>query len=236
MSAAIQEEAQTPDATAATVLGDKTADLKSGETKEAKAPKDVKAPKEPSAKTTDKEDAKGAEEIDAEDVDVPGKFDVSKFEVPEGAEIDEKWMNEFVGNESIKKLNQADAQGLIGMLGEFVTDIENKRVTAHNLEVKEWSDQLLKDEYVVKKGGLDAIKPLAIAARNEFFPEMSDLFNKTGLGAHPTMVVGFARIAEALSLLESNLTGGGRAPGGGGKENAAHKLFPDHAPGGKYDR
>lgn len=214
--------------------GDETADDSTGEGDD--------AGKEGDGDTADaKKDDTGSDEDEAEDDgegeddggEKPGEFDMAAFEVPEGTEIDETWMGKLTGNEAIQKLNQTEVQGLIGMVGEFVAERDAARITAQNVRTKEWADDLQKNEFVTERG-MEKVAPLARAARDEFFPGINDLFNETGLGSHPTMVVGMARIAEALSLLESTLDGGGEPARTGGSESAAHKLFPDHAPGGKY--
>jgi hypothetical protein len=180
-----------------------------------------------------KEEAKDDEEVKAEGDSKPGEFDTAAFEVPEGTEIDEAWMGKLTGNEAIQKLDQSEVQGLIGMVGEFVIAGENARVDAQNTQTEEWAKSFEKDPYVVEHG-VDKVTPLALAARDEFFPEMEDIFTKTGLGSHPTMLVGMARIAESMHLLEGKLEGGGSAPGSGVKKSAAHTIFKEYAPGGKY--
>jgi len=230
MSAAIKEDAATPEADAKAPIGDKTADVKSEETKDAKAPKDA------AAEVTDKKDAQDPKEAEQTDGEKPGEFDTLKFEIPEGTEINEAWMDKLVSAEPIKKLSQTEVNGLIGMVGEFVKDLETQREEAHAAKVQGWRDDFEKNEYVVKNGGSKALLPFALAARDEYFPDLLDELNATGLGDHSSMLVGFARIAKDRGLLESQIEGGGRPPGGSEKGNAAHKLFPDHAPGGKYDR
>lgn len=164
----------------------------------------------------------------------PGEFDTSKFDIPEGTEISKEWMGKLTEHPVIQKLGQSDVNQLIGVVGEFVNDRENSRIETQNTRTAEWAEAFGKDPWVIERG-IDKVKPLALAARDAFFPGMSQLFDETGLGSHPTMLVGMAKIAESLHILEAQLEGGGTPPGTGAKGSAAHRIFKDYVPGGKHD-
>lgn len=213
-----------------TVLGEDT----SGEGDDAEKGSAGDKPEEGKDGEPKEGDGEGESDGAADDGETPGEFDPAKFEVPEGTQLNEQWLERFTSADPIKKLTQSEAQGLIGMLGEFVGDLEAQRVEAQHAQTEAWLEEAKKDPYIVEKGGLENVLPLAITTRDAYFPDLKALLNERGLGNHPAMLVGFARIAEDLHILEGNLEGGGRPPGTTDKENAAHRLFPDYAPGGKY--
>lgn len=216
-----------------TILGKETpADGDKGEGEgDGKGEADVKAGEDEKSGKKEAED-KGKDQ--QEEGEKPGEFDTSKFDIPEGTEISEKWMKQVTEHPAIQKLGQSDLNQLIGMVGEFVNDRENTRVETQNSRTAEWAEAYGKDPWVIERG-IDKVSPLAIAARDAFFPGMTQLFDETGLGSHPTMLVGMAKIAEALHITEGQLEGGGAAPGTGAKGSAAHRIFKDYVPGGKYD-
>lgn len=184
-----------------------------------------------------KKDGEGAGDGEP-DGEKPGEFDTSKLEVPEGTSIDEKWMERFTGNETIQRLTQSEVQGLIPVLGEFVADQQgawsDALIDHVNQEVKEWTEALATHEFVRNHGNdIERVAALARAARDVYFPDMQDLFTSRGLGSHPTMVVGMARLAEDLGLDPSKLEGGSPTKEGGAK-SAAERIFPDYAEGGKH--
>lgn len=189
-------------------------------------------------------DGDGAEGESKESEEAAASVDLSKIAMPEGVAVDEKWMGKLGELPFISKLSQEDAQSMIDTLGEYVGELEKGFAQRHVQEqiqrVADWTKAIQEHPYVMQKGGLDKIVPLAVAARDAFFsdlPEFKDLLtalNESGLGAHPAMVVGLARAAERMELAEGVPLGGGRPNAEGGKKRAADKLFPDFAPGGRY--
>lgn len=211
-------EAATPEA--------KAADDSAGDKPEEKAA---------AAAGDDEANKAGADDANADDADEgdsKSKIDWAEV-IPEGSEIDEAWVEKLEANPTIQKLAQDDVKGLIGMVGEFVAQRDQASVDAHEALKKQWATELEADDFV-KDRGMDKVKELAEMARNEYFAAAADLLTNMGLMEHPTMVVGLSKIAEHLSLAEGKLPGGGAPLRTGEGGNAAHKLFKDYAPGGKY--
>ncbi len=179
-----------------------------------------------------KDDDKGDDQQD--EGEKPGEFDTSKFEIPEGTEISKEWMSKLTEHPVIQKLVQSDVNQLIGVVGEFVNDRENARIETQNTRTAEWVEAFGKDPWVIERG-IEKVGPLAVATRDAFFPGMTQLFDETGLGSNRIMLIGLAKIAEDLHILESQLEGGGTPPGAGAKGSAAHRIFKDYVPGGKHD-
>lgn len=217
-----------------TILGKETpADGDKGEGEgDDKGEADVKADAD------DKADKKEADEKGKDQQDEgekPGEFDISKFDIPEGTEISEKWMKTVTEHPAVQKLVQSDLNELIGMVGEFVNDRENTRVETQNSRTAEWAEAFAKDPWVIENGGVEKVTPLSIATRDAYFPGLNQLFDETGLGSNSIMLVGLAKIAGDLHILEAQLEGGGMPPGTGAKGSAAHRIFKDYVPGGKHD-
>ena len=175
----------------------------------------------------------------------PTPVDVSKLKAPEGTEINEKWMGRLAELPGISKLSQEDVQSQIDLLGEFVQDlrqeVQDAAITNQVKRVDGWSKAVQEHPAVAEFKGFDNLVAHAVAARDAIFdpaaPETGEflkLLTETGLGSHPAMVVGLAKIAKAFDLAPSKMPGGGTPPEDGGKKSAAEKLFPDYAPGGKY--
>ena len=175
----------------------------------------------------------------------PTPVDISKIKAPEGTVIDEKWMGRLAELPGISKLSQEDVQGQIDLLGEFVQDLRQEVQDAAILNqvkrVDGWNKALQEHPAVAEFEGFENLVGYAKAARDAIFSpsapetgELMKLLTETGLGSHPAMVVGLAKIAKAFDLKPSEMPGGGSPPQEGGKKTAAEKLFPDYAPGGKY--
>lgn len=149
------------------------------------------------------DDAGDKKDDDSGDPIDPASYDYG--EVPEGFVLDPAIDKEFRELAAERKWSQDDVKALTGMQAKLY----EKQMSAHAETVKEWGDSLATNKEI---GGsnLDKNLGMARAAISEFFPEGArDMLDRTGLGNHPDMVVGFVRLGAAMGEMKS-LIGDGK--------------------------
>jgi hypothetical protein len=215
----------TPPATAAgesTLLGAppaKAGTTDKGATGSTQAQKDG-ASSTDAAKTEGAVDAKAGEAAPAEvDVKLPG-----------GVEADAELLSGFKAWAKESGLKSENAQKVVDLFVKSQQAQAQKAETAMKQQrtqvQQQWMESIQSDKEL---GGnaFEATKLNLTKAVNHFFaPSVRELFNKTGLGNHPDLVRGFARIGKALS--EDSIAGTSDGPTAEQSEDALIKsLYPN---------
>ena len=203
---------ETPDPAAAVV---KAGDTSAGDTAEK-----VEYVEDP-ALTPEENAAKKAEHDAAQETGKSGDtvIDPQSYDLsaPEGFVVDPAVETEFRQFASDNKLSVETVDKLKGLQIKLI----EKQTEQHAQMVTNWGNELKADKEI---GGqnLPVATAHARAAMKEFFPpEARDILNKTGLGNHPAMVKGMARIGAAM--------GEGKSVSGGAvtSVNRLDIMYPD---------
>jgi hypothetical protein len=199
------------------------------------------------AEATDEADSVGADEDKAEDAaseDTASEEDTSEesedaesdedqeagapedygdFEIPEGMELDEKAMEEFVPIAKELDLNKEQAQKLVSLYSEQA----KANITAQQEEYadvrEDWIKEVKADKEVGGKNFDESIGTAREALKNFGSPELTELLNETGLGDHPQVIKFFHKVGSALK--EDGMVTGGSSTSA--PVDVAKRLFPN---------
>lgn len=149
------------------------------------------------------------------------------FSVPDGIELRSKDVQAFTEIAREFDLNQEQAQRLIDLESERMTELQQEQEQAQEeawqSQVEQWAEETRTDEEV---GGdkLDAATGTAKRVLDKFgTPELKKVLKQTGTGNHPEFVRVFARIGKVLS--EDQLVTGGAE--GAKDTSVAGRLYPE---------
>lgn len=148
---------------------------------------------------TKKAEHDAAQESEGDTAIAPDSYDLT---APEGYAVDPEVEKEFRQFAADNKMSPE----VVGKLKDFQIKMIEKQTEQHAQTVTAWGNELKKDKEI---GGqnLPVATANARAAMKEFFPpEAREILNKTGLGNHPAMVKGMARIGAAMG--EGKTVGG----------------------------
>lgn len=173
--------------------------------------------KEPAKPDDKKADDKAKDEADTPEA-IEARAKAYQIDVPEGFELDAEIEKPFREFGAKHKLTQDDIKELAGLQ----VKLYEKQAAAHADQVTKWGDEIKANKEI---GGaqLEANLGKAALVINEFFPpEVATLFDKTGIGNHPGLALGFVRLGKAFGELPTMRN---RA-GGGAKEDIIDVLYP----------
>ncbi len=120
------------------------------------------------------------------------------FTLPEGMVIEAAIGTEFKDWAKAKNLSQADAQSAMDMAAKHTQSIIKGFQDQHTEQVEQWAMQAKADPLV---GGreYDANVQVALSVVGKFGdPELTETFEKFGLGNHPAFIRAFYRIGKAM--------------------------------------
>jgi hypothetical protein len=165
-------------------------------------PAEPKDPVEPGPETDPAEPPK---EGDGDDPPKEGEPEQYTFTAPEGVTLDPAAVEAFTPVAQELKLNQEQAQKLVGVYA----DLQQRQAEAHVAQVAEWARQVTTDKEL---GGArwPVTQALIARARDQFAsPELLQVMDQTGLGSHPAVVKLFARLGAEIAD-DRHTTGGGQ--------------------------
>lgn len=174
---------------------------------------------EPAAQTGEAKPAEG-QEADPAAQAAPEEY--AEFAAPEGMTFNTEALAEFKALAKEKGLSQEDAQKFTDMGAKLVQKVEDGYRTKIEQAQAQWADDARADK---EFGGdnLQANMAVAKKALDTFgTPELTKLFNESGLGNHPEFIRAFYRVGKAIS--EDRLVAGSTRPEG--VEDVAKKMFP----------
>lgn len=173
-----------------------------------------------SEEVTDQESEDAEGDKDQENSGAPEKY--GDFEFPEGMELDEAAMEQFLPLAKELDLNQEQAQKLVSMYSQNIQSQIEAQETEYKDVRSEWVKAIKADKEV---GGKDYEANLGLA-RNALkafgSDELTDMLNHTGLGDNPAVVKFFVKVGKAIK--EDGMVSGvqSKAP-----KDAAKILFPN---------
>jgi len=211
----------TPDA--ADASADETTDAKPAETKSSDEESGDK--KESKDESKDEEEAPDGEKDEA----AP---ELKDLKLPDGVVVDEQWMAKFVEHPSVSDLTPEKAEGLLGLLGEWLNDNATREQARLEELSSDWAKETESSD-LARKVGTKEFSALAAAARSTYFPGLGEVLESvglTGLGNHPVLAVGLANIAKEHQLLNGNPLSGS-PPTAKKAKDTADVLFGDYGRG-----
>jgi len=173
----------------------------------APAPAAAPAAVAPAASAETPAQATPATETTAEPAKPAGAPEKYEFKPTEGIKFDDKVIGKYA--ELAKELNLTQ-EGAQKVLSEVAPLIAQQQADAFKATREAWVEATKGDKEI---GGekLTANLALAAKARDAYFtPEFVKLLNSTGLGDHPEMIRGFAKIGKSVS--QDSFVGGGSGP------------------------
>ena len=188
-------------------------------TPEEKAAAEAKAAEE--AKGTPEEKA-AAEAKAAAEKGAPEKY--ADFTLPDGMEVDEALMGDFLPLAKEFNLTQAQAQQLIDLQTTSMEKVGTAQEEAWATRVKDWGEETKTDKEI---GGDKLKENLGLAKRGlDAFgtPELGKLLDTTGLGNNLAFVRFFAKVGKEVA--DDNINPGNPS---GEAVDPAKVLYPDMA-------
>lgn len=186
---------------------------------------------EPDSNKTDAENAAAKADHDAKKPTEAPKpaaevkpIEIADIKLPEGMQVDEPVMTEFLGLVNDPKITKAElAQKLVDLQVKSASEGLEKATQAWETKMTEWQDEVRKDPTV---GGAKFEQSVATANKvinNLGSPELAQLCADTGIGNN----VHFVRFLNAIApkLLEAAPVNPGN-PAGGSTTTAAERMFP----------
>lgn len=172
----------------------------------------------PAASTETPAQAAPATETPAEPAKPAGAPEKYEFKPTEGIKFDDKVIGKY--SEIAKELNLTQ-DGAQKMLAEVAPLIAQQQADAFKATREGWAEAAKADKEI---GGDKFTANLALAAKARdayFTPEFVKLLNSTGLGDHPEMIRGFAKIGKSVSQDGFVSGGSGATP----LATAAERLY-----------
>ena len=170
-----------------------------------------------------------------------GKFDMDAFKIGDGFKASPDALKKFTDLKVASEITQDGAQELVDFAQDLIAETS---LANDNALINHQND--LNDGYLKEWEGSDTVKGYksideanrdAIVGRNfllggddgEVSELIDTLLNTSGLGAHPIVLAGFARITKLLNLNEAKIEGGGKPEAQKPKASSAATMFPEVA-------
>jgi len=172
----------------------------------------------PAASTETPAPAAQATETSAEPAKPAGAPEKYEFKPTEGIKFNDVVIGKY--SEIAKELNLTQ-EGAAKMLSEVAPLIAQQQADAFKATREAWVEAAKGDKEI---GGEKLTENLSLAAKGRdayFTSEFVKLLNETGLGDHPEMIRGFAKIGKSVSNDRFVSGGSGATP----HQTAADKLY-----------
>lgn len=218
----------TPEKTAADILypnqgkseGEKPEEKVEGK----EPPKEVEEKVEEKADDSSKDDAdeksKDGETDDDKDSGAPENY--GDFELPEGMELDEKAMEQFVPIAKELDLSQEQAQKLVTLYSNQIKAQVDMQEETYSTIRNDWVKEVKADKEIGGEKFNENVATAREAVKTFGSDELTDMLNTTGLGDHPAVVKFFYKVGKAMK--DDSIVHGGRAPAA---RDRAKILFPN---------
>jgi hypothetical protein len=153
--------------------------------------KDVKVEDKPEVKTEEKIESK--EEPSKESKDVPPDDSEIKLAVAEGSSLTDEDVNEVKEFAKANKLSQESAQKLLDERSKIMSKVAEKSNADFKAKTESWLNEIKQ----IKTFDED-LKATQQVLADYFDPEFKKMLNESGLGNHPALFKGFAKLGKAM--------------------------------------
>lgn len=177
------------------------------------------------AKGKQGEDGKKGEEGDGKQAADPAPFDPAKLELPDGVQVDEKLLEQFVPLAKDLGLTQEQGQALIGMHTQALQSLREQFVKSFNDTVQGWAETAKTDKEIGGDKYAENVATAVKAIARFGTPELQAALNETGMGNHPELIRFCLRIGKAISEDAFGPDAGGA---GGGETRSPADVLYDH--------
>lgn len=171
------------------------------------------------------EDGKKGEEGDGKQAADPAPFDPAKLELPDGVQVDEKLLEQFVPLAKDLGLTQEQGQALIGMHTQALQSLREQFVKSFNDTVQGWAETAKTDQEIGGDKYAENVATAVKAITRFGTPELQSALNETGMGNHPELIRFCLRIGKAISEDAFGPDAGGA---GGGETRSPADVLYDH--------
>lgn len=150
--------------------------------------------KENGAEQADKGNSEGENDKGADD-----NHGYQAFNMPEGMEVDQEILNEYLPYAKELGLTQEQAQRGVDFAARAVQKTIDGFYAQHDETVQKYAADLKNDKELGGKNYDEAVGYAQKAMKAFATPELNAVLNSTGLGNHPEMVRAFYRVGKAIS-------------------------------------
>jgi hypothetical protein len=166
------------------------------------------------------EESKDAKSDDDEDSGAPENY--GDFELPEGMELDEKAMEQFVPIAKELELSQEQAQKLVTLYSNQIKAQVDAQEETYSTIRTDWVKEVKADKEIGGEKFNENVATAREAVKTFGSDELTDMLNTTGLGDHPAVVKFFYKVGKAMK--DDSMIKGGRPPA---PKDRAKVLFPN---------
>jgi len=160
--------------------------------------KDVKVEEKPDAKVEDKAEIVKDEVVKEDKPEAQKVDDELKLTVKEGSALSETDISAVKEFAKANKLSQESAQKMLDEREGLVSKAVESIVTKQNADLKAKTDGWLSEIKQIKSFDED-LKFNQQVLTEYFDPDFKKLLNETGLGNHPSLFKGFAKLGKAMN-------------------------------------
>ncbi len=158
------------------------------------------AENEEAKESTDSDAEKGKADDEGESEDSTGEYTADDFELPEGMEVDEAAMGEFLEIANDKDLSPKERdQALVDLYAKKAQEAADAQVQSWDKQIDEWQEACMKDKEFGGKA-YEENKGVMLKALSEYgTKELNEFLSNYGVSEHPDFQRFLFKVGKTLS-------------------------------------